>query len=101
MDGYNQLQEGDIYNEYDSVVDAEKDLEEVWHKNKPEYLIIQGKLYQKINQAQNILFKKLTPEEEQDYRNFVNEDKQIKDFIKKASCFHPVVRDEICKRLLK
>ena len=44
-------------------------------------------------------FKTLKPEEEQDFRAFVDEDAETKAFIKKAIFWHPVIRNEICKRL--
>ena len=45
------------------------------------------------------IFKDLTPEEEKDFRSFVDEDEETKKFIHKAKFYHPVVRDEICKRI--
>ena len=47
----------------------------------------------------NMLFKKLTREEKKDFRSFVDEDSDTQQFLKKARCWHPVVRDEIIKRL--
>jgi len=45
------------------------------------------------------IFKELTEEEEKDFRSFVDEDIFVIEFLKKASLWHPVIRDEICKRL--
>jgi hypothetical protein len=47
------------------------------------------------------MFKKLTADEEKEYRAFVDEDVGIQSFINRVSLFHPVIRDEIIKRLRK
>jgi hypothetical protein len=45
------------------------------------------------------MFKQLTVEEEKDFREFANTDTDINNFISKVSLYHPVIRDEIIKRL--
>ena len=45
------------------------------------------------------IFRDLTEKEEQEFRNFVDEDEVTKNFIQTAKLWHPVIRDEICKRL--
>ena len=47
----------------------------------------------------NTIYKHLTEEEEADYRKFVDEDEEIRKFLKIVKLYHPVIRDEICKRL--
>jgi len=46
------------------------------------------------------MFKELTEKEEKEFRAFVDEDVFVQAFIKKAKLWHPVIRDEICKRLM-
>jgi len=45
------------------------------------------------------MFKKLELKEEIEFKMFVDEDEFVKLFLKKASCWHPVIRDELIKRL--
>jgi len=45
------------------------------------------------------LFAKLGEKDEIEFRLFVDTDKEVIAFINKAKLWHPVVRDEICKRL--
>ena len=47
------------------------------------------------------MWKQLDPLEEKEFRHFVDEDKDVIAFLKKAQLWHPVVRDELCKRLSK
>ena len=45
------------------------------------------------------LYKELSSEEEKSYRQYVDENQDIQTFLKKVSTYHPVIKDEICKRL--
>ena len=45
------------------------------------------------------MFKQLTASEEADFREFANNDTEINNFISKVSLYHPVIRNEIIRRL--
>lgn len=46
-----------------------------------------------------MIWKVLDKQEEEEYRKFVDEDKAVIQFLKTAQLWHPVIRDELRRRL--
>jgi len=45
------------------------------------------------------IFKNLNKEDEKEFRAFVDENEETMKFINKVRLWHPVIRDEICRRI--
>ena len=47
------------------------------------------------------MYQELNEKEEQEFRQCIYDDKIVNDFMKYVNLWHPVTKDELCKRIKK